>query len=82
MENFFGAGKKGEISDFIGWFCLKHKLLEQNTDTAVPSPDTEGLWKVSAKSESWFLIQPTQKWRIFLEEARRVKFQVLLIDFV
>ena len=75
MTKFVGAGKKAEISDIIGWFCLKHKLLEQNTDTTVPSPDTEGLWKVSAKSELWFPIQPTQKWQIFLEQVRP-KFQI------
>ena len=32
------------------------------TDTAVSSPDTEGLSKVSAKSELWFPFQPIQKW--------------------
>ena len=62
MANFFGAGKNAGISDIIDWLCLKHKLLEQNTDAAVPSLNTEGLWKVSGKSESWFPIQPSQKW--------------------
>ena len=62
MVKFLGAGKKAKISNFIGWFCLKDKLLEQKTDAAVSSPDTEGLWKVSAKSESCFAIQPTQEW--------------------
>ena len=56
MVKFVGAGEKAEISNFIDWFSLKHKLLEQNTDTAISSPDTERLWKVSAKSESWFPI--------------------------
>ena len=62
MVKFLGAGEEAEISNFIGWFCLKDKLIEQKTDAAVSSPDTEGLWKVSAKSESWFSIQATQKW--------------------
>ena len=66
----------------IGWFCLKDKLLEQNFDTAVSCPDTEGLWKVSAKSESWFPIQHTQKWWNFFKQARRSKFQILLVGFV
>ena len=57
---FLGAGKKSEISNFISLFCPKHKLLEQRNDTAVSFPDTEGLWKVSAKSESSFTIQATQ----------------------
>ena len=60
--NFLGASKKVEISNFIDWFCLKDKLFEQKNDTAVSCPETEGLWKVSAKSELWFPIQPTQKW--------------------
>ena len=53
MVKFLRADKKAEISNFIGWFCLKYKLLEQKIDTAVSCPDTEGLWKVSAKSELW-----------------------------
>ena len=62
MVKFLGADEEAEISNFIGWFCLKDKLIEQKTDAAVSSPDTEGLWKVSAKPESWFSIQATQKW--------------------
>ena len=59
---FLGAGEKVEISNFIGWFCLKDKFLEKKMDTSVSCPDREGFWKVSAKSESCFAIQPTQKW--------------------
>ena len=62
MVKFIGAGEKAKISNFIGWFCLKNKLLEQKNDAAVSCPDTEGLLKVSAKSESCFAIQLTQKW--------------------
>ena len=51
--NFFWEGEKVKIWQFIGWFCVKDKLLRQKTDTAVYCPHTEGLWKVSAKSESW-----------------------------
>ena len=51
MVKFLGPVKKAEISNFIGWFFLKDKLLEQETDAAVSSPDTEGLWKVLAKSQ-------------------------------
>ena len=61
MVKFLGAGEKAEISNFIGLFCLKDKLLGQKTDTAVSSPETEGLWKVLAKSEPWFPIQPISK---------------------
>ena len=41
--NFPQAGKKSKIPNFVGWFCLKDKLLGQKTDTAVSCPDTEGL---------------------------------------
>ena len=50
MAKFLRAGEKVEISNFIGWFRLKEKLPEQKTDTAVSCHDSEGLWKVSAKS--------------------------------
>ena len=62
MVKFLGAGKKAEISNLIGLFCLKDKLLRQETDTAVSCPGTEGLWRFLAKSESLFPIQPTSKW--------------------
>ena len=53
---FVGAGKRDKISNFIGWFCLKDILLEQKSERTVSCPDTEGLSKVSVKSDSWFLI--------------------------
>ena len=61
MVKAFSAGEKVEISNFIIWFCLKAKFLEQKIETAVSCPDNEGLWKLSAKSELWFQIQPTKK---------------------
>ena len=60
--NFLRACQKVKISNFNGWFCLKDELLEQKIDRTVSCADSEGLWKVSAKSESWFPIQPSQKW--------------------
>ena len=59
---FLRAGEKIKISNFIGWFSLKDKLPEKKIDIAVSAPDSEGLWKVSAKSESQFPIQPSKKW--------------------
>ena len=56
---FLGAGKKVEISNFVGWFYLKDKFLEKKMNTSVSCPDSEELRKVSAKSESWFSIQVT-----------------------
>ena len=54
MVKFLGAGKKAKISNFVGWFCLKDILLEQKIDRTVSCPDSEGLSKVSAKSDSCF----------------------------
>ena len=62
MVKFLGPDERVGISNFIGWFCLKCKLLEENTNAAVSCPVTEVLWKVSAKSELWIPIQPTQNW--------------------
>ena len=58
MVKFLAAGKKVEISNFIGWFCLKDKFLEQKIDTAVSFSNSEGLWIFLEKSELRFLIQP------------------------
>ena len=58
---FLRAGKKVEISNFISLFCLKDKLFEQDHDTASSCPESERRCKDSAKSESWFPIQPTKK---------------------
>ena len=58
IVKFLRAGEKVQISNFIGWFCQKDKLLGQKTDITFYCPDTECLWKVSAPSEFWFLIQP------------------------
>ena len=43
MVKFLWGGENVETSNFIGWFCLKDKLVEQNTDTAVYRSDSEGL---------------------------------------
>ena len=51
-----------KISYFLCWFRIKDKLTEQKTGAAGSCFDSEGLWKVSAKSKSWFPIQPTKKW--------------------
>ena len=79
---FLPAGKKVQISNFIGWYCLKEKLFEKQMDTSVSCPDTERLWKVSAKSESWFPIQRTKKLWNFFEQVKRPKSQILSLGFV
>ena len=57
MVKFLQTGEKTEISNFVGWFSLKGKLLEEKMETSVSCPDSKELWKVSAKSEPWFPIQ-------------------------
>ena len=70
---FLWAGQKAKISNFISWFCLKGKLPEQKIYKAVSSPDSEGLSKVSAKSESWFPIQHIKKTVKFLQAGEKAK---------
>ena len=62
MLKFLGADGKIEISNFIGWFCLKDNFFEKKTDAAVFFREIEGIWKVSAKYELCFKFQPTQEW--------------------
>ena len=71
--NFLRGDKKVKISNFISWFCLKDKLLEQKLDTAVSCPDTEVLWKMWGKTDSWFLIQPTKNCVDFFQASQKVK---------
>ena len=51
MVKFLRAGEKVKLSNIIGWFCLKDKLLEQEIDKAVSCPGTKGQWKVCGKTE-------------------------------
>ena len=55
--NFVRAGESDEISNFNGLFCLKGNLLQPKSFTGGSSCETEGRWKVSAKTELWFPIQ-------------------------
>ena len=61
MLKFLRAGDKVKISNFFDWFWLKDEWLDQKLDTLVFSHDSEELWKVSAKSDSLFPIQPLKK---------------------
>ena len=77
---FLPAGKKVQISNFIGWYCLKEKLFEKQMDTSVSCPDTGRLWKVSAKSESeksaksYSAYQKTVKFLRAVEKAKISNF--------
>ena len=78
MVKFLQTGKKAKISNFIGWFCLKEKLLEEKMDTSVSCPDSKELRKFSAKSEPWFTIQHKKNWVNFLRAGEKVKIS----DFI
>ena len=54
-------------------------MAEQKIEAAVSYSDSKNLWKVSAKSNSWFPIQLKKIARNFFEQARRSKFQILLV---
>ena len=82
LENFFRVGRKVKISNFIGFFFLKGKLVEPETFRGVPCPDTEGLWKVWGQTELWFPIQCLKNLKISFEWARRSKFLTLLVSFL
>ena len=60
LENLFGVGEKGKISNSIAYFFLKVKWVEPETFTGVSCLDTEGLWKVWGKTEWCFPIQPPE----------------------
>ena len=79
---FLRPGEKAKISNFFSWFCLKGKLAEHKIYTGVTCPHSKGLWKVSAKSEPCFPIQPTKILWNFLEQARKPKFQISSFGFV
>ena len=63
ISTFSPAGRAYsiKISNFFGWFSLKDELLIKKMDISVSCHDSEELWKVSAKSDSLFPIQPTKK---------------------
>ena len=52
LEIFFQVGEKVKISNFIGSFLVKGKLVEPESFTGVSCPGTEGLRKVWEKTIS------------------------------
>ena len=73
LENFFRVGEKVKISNFIGFFFVKRKLVDPETLPGVSCPDTEGLWKVWGKTELWFPIQPPKNLENLFRLGRKVK---------
>ena len=51
----FHASSRSQFCTLIGYFCRKHiKILMRKYRRAMPQ-DTEELWKVRRKIDSWFL---------------------------
>ena len=77
---FLPAGRNFtvKILNFIGWFRLKDKLLQQKNDTGLSCPDTEGPWNVWGDSDSWFPIQPRKKSANFVPASHRVEISNLM----
>ena len=82
MVKALPAGEKVEISNFIIWFCLKAKFPEQKIWTAVSCSDSERLWKLSAKAELWFQIQPTKNFFPKLSMAFQCNKMKILPQFL
>ena len=74
-------GEKVKISNFIGWFFVKAKLIEPETFTGVSCRDTEGLWKVWDKTESCFPIQAPQQLVNFFVAGERVDISKIVGGF-
>ena len=75
-------GKKLKISNFIGSFSVKGKLVETETFTGVSCPGSEGLWKVWGKTDSWFPIQPSKNLQIFFGVGEKVKISNFIGSFL
>ena len=73
LENFFQVGEKVKISNFIGLFFVKGKLVEPENLSGVSCPDTKGLWKVWGQTELGFPIQPPKNSENFFRAGRKVK---------
>ena len=75
-------GEKVKISNFIGSFLVKDKLVEPETFTGVSCPGSEGLWKVWGKAEPWFPIQPSKNLQIFFRVGEKVKISNFIGSFL
>ena len=78
LLNFFWAGKKVKISNFIGFFFVKGK---PEIFTRVSCSDTEGLWKVWGKTESTFAIQLPKNLENFFRVGEKVKISNFICFF-
>ena len=62
-----------EISNFIGFFFLKGKLVEPETFRGISCPDIEGLWNFWGQTESRFPIEPPKNLENFFRVGEKVK---------
>ena len=82
LESFFRVGEKVKISNLIGFFFVKGKLVEPETFAGVSCHDTEGLWKVWDKTVSCFPIQPPENLKKFIRVGEKVKISNFIGYFV
>ena len=75
-------GKKLKISNFIGSFSVKGRLVETETFTGVSCPGSEGLWKVWGKTDSWFPIQPSKNLQILFRVGEKLKISNFIGSFL
>ena len=66
IVKFLRAGKKVKISNFIGWFCLKDKLLGQLTQHFRAMKSFSTIWILVSNSDP-------QKWVNFLRVGEKTK---------
>ena len=68
--------------NFMDFFYLKGKLFETKAFTVRSRCDTEGPWKVSAKTRSWFPNQPKKIGEFLSSRQEGSNFQILMVCLV
>ena len=63
--------QKIEISNLMGWFCLKGILVQPKTVAGVSSYDTEGPWKIWGETDYWFQNQPRKNSANFVQASKK-----------
>ena len=73
--------KRVQTSNVIALFCLKGKFLQPKTFTGVLFCDTEGPWKVWAKTESCIPNQSKKACSICFQRAKAVQLSYFIALF-
>ena len=74
-----------EISNFMGFFCLKYTLIQSKTVVGDSSCDTKGPWKVLGQTDTWFPIRPRKNSADFVEageKGQNLKFYGFFMGFL